>query len=65
MKHLLVVILQLLNGLSLLLLQSLYGLVAFPFKLHLLILDLGIMAALLLLQASLIFFLQTLDLLLM
>ena len=59
------VILQLLNGLSLLLLQSLYGLVAFPFKLHLLILDLGIMAALLLLQASLIFFLQTLDLLLM
>ena len=59
------VILQLLNGLSLLLLQALYGLVAFPFKLHLLFLDLGIMAGLLLPQASVIFVLQTSDLLLM
>ena len=64
MKHLLVVILQLLHGLSLLLLHSLYGLIALPFKLHPLFLDLGIMAGLLLLQASLIFVLQTPDLLL-
>ena len=61
MKHLFVVILKLLNSLSLLLLQSLYGLIAFPFKLILLIFNLSIMASLLLLQASLIFLLQTLD----
>ena len=57
-------ILQLLHGLSLLLLHSLYGLIALPFKLQPLFLDLGIMAGLLLLQASLIFVLQTPDLLL-
>ena len=49
------------NSLGLLLLQSLYGLIAFPFKLVFLVLNLGIMARLLLLQASLIFLLQTLD----